>query len=240
MSTDFYDTPRLSAILDKISASGIADIGTDHAYIPINAISGGRCGFAVACDIRPGPLKIAAANVHKYKLDDKIQLRLGGGLSQIKAGETGQIVIAGMGGIMIREILKNDINIAKSAESLILQPMNYAPELRRFLFDNGFAITVEDLAVEGYKVYNVMMCQKGVEKSPCIGELHIPPKLYGHKYFNVFLAKKIREFTKISDGLRKASSLSDKQKETLSEYENLLAYAYEIKKMFINGNDVVW
>lgn len=227
MSTKIYDTPRLRNICDKISAERIADIGTDHAYIPINALTEKRCGWAAASDIRKGPLEIAAANVRKYNLQDKISLRLGAGLEKIEKGEAEEIIIAGMGGIMIRDIIAQDIEKARSAGRLILQPMNAAPELRDFLFKNHFKISCEDIALEGFKVYNIFICEKGEEEADEM-ELHIPSKLYSHKDFDVFINKKIREFNKIYKGMESSKNKSLYEEET-EKYKRLAEKAEMIK-----------
>ncbi|MCH5185151.1 MAG: SAM-dependent methyltransferase [Oscillospiraceae bacterium] len=226
MSTKIYDTPRLTAIHNKISAKIIADIGTDHAYIPINAVLDGRCERAYASDIRTGPLEIARNNVVKYDLADKIALRLGAGLSAVEKGAAGEIIIAGMGGIMIRDIISNDIDKARSADRLILQPMNSAHELRRYLFENGFEIVAEDLAAEGFKIYNIFVCEKGSGGgSGDILDLHLPPMLYGHKLFDMLLDKKIKEFAKISGGIKRAANRTPEEEKNLIVYERLLEKA---------------
>ena len=228
MSTKIYNTPRLSAIIDKISADVIADIGTDHAYIPIHAVLEKRCSRALASDIRSGPLEIAKKNTEKYGVSDKISLRLGAGLDKIGVGEAEQIIIAGMGGMTITDILRNDTEKAKSAQSLLLQPMNDAHRLRKWLFENGFTIKKEDIAVEGSKVSNIFVCEKG-EESAEEPELHIPSKLFSNENFGIFLDKKIREFSKIVTGIERASVKSDAEEEDLIRYKALLEYALKIK-----------
>lgn len=229
MSTKLYVTPRLDKICGKISADTIADIGTDHAYIPINALLTNKCRRAAASDIRSGPLEIAAANVKKYALEDKISLRLGAGLSKIEKYEADEIIIAGMGGIMIRDIIAEDMEKARSCKRLILQPMNAAPELRGFLFENNFKISCEDLAVEGFKVYNIFICEKGAQTADELN-LHIPKLLYGNENFGIFLDKKIREFNKIYKGMEK--SLVHKDINLIEKYKYL---AYEAEKIKYNA-----
>lgn len=229
MSVKVYNTPRLQAICSKISASAVADIGTDHAYIPINALLQNRCARAAASDIREGPLEIARANVKKYNLADKISLRLGAGLSQIESGEAEEIIIAGMGGMMIRDIIAEDMQKARSAQRLILQPMNAAAELRQFLFENGFRIFCEDIAVEGFKVYNIFVCEIG-EQSADELELHIPRLLYENKNFHLFIEKKLREFNKIYKGIGAAKCISPENKKILEKYRYLADQAEKIKK----------
>lgn len=198
-------TPRLDLILKHISGSSVADIGTDHAYIPIKLAQKGI--RVIATDIRKGPLDMAKAHVEKHGCS--VELRLGGGLEPISAGETENIVIAGMGGEMIIKILSADEKKAR-AGLLILQPMNSQYELRKFLYENNYNILAEDLAVEGFKVYNLIVAKSGRGKLPEKDIfLHLPESLWEHPLFNNLLQKKKREFTKIYDGLS-ASALSDK------------------------------
>ena len=125
-------TERLQCILNYVDSEVIADIGTDHAYIPIELVKKNRVKRAIAADINEGPLKIAQKNIKSEGLSDRIETRLGSGISVLEKGEAGQIIIAGMGGELIEYIIKSDIETAKGSE-LLLQPMNNQYELRKFL-----------------------------------------------------------------------------------------------------------
>ena len=153
-------TPRLEMILRHICGKICADVGTDHAYVPIKLSEAGI--KVIATDIMPGPLKIAAENVKKQGAD--VELRLGAGLSPIKKGEVDSVIIAGMGGEMIEKILSEDADKTDGV-TFILQPMNRQYELRTFLLNNGCYIVDEDLAQEGYKVYNLILATKDGTKS---------------------------------------------------------------------------
>lgn len=212
-------TPRLETVLSHVSGKTAADIGTDHAYIPIELINRGTAERAVACDINPGPLKSAAANVEKNNLTDKIELRLGSGISKLERGETESVIIAGMGGILISQILDADEEKAHSYNELILQPMNAQSELRKYLSEHNFRIESEDLAVEGFKVYNIMTVRTGEGRVYSQYESHIPKELKEHKYYRELLKKKEREFSKILSGLCKAGK---KDFELIESYSGLL------------------
>lgn len=213
-------TPRLNSILNNISGNTMADIGTDHAYIPIELVRENMVNRAIACDIRPGPLEIAQKNVKKYGLDGKIELRLGAGFKPLLLGETETVVVAGMGGEMIINILSEDLKKSKSFKELILQPMNCQAELRRWLAENGFSVFKEDLALEGFKIYNLLAVrpEKGGNYVHEI-DYHLPPELTSHPLFCKLKEKKIREFTKIRSGLLKAEK---KDGLMIEKYTNLL------------------
>lgn len=221
-------TPRLECILRHITSIKIADIGTDHAYIPIELAKKYKDITAIACDIKSGPLAIATANIEKYGFTGVISTRLGSGLNCLCEGEVDEIIIAGMGGILISQIIEENIHIARSAKKLILQPMNAQDELRRFLIENSFSISNEDIAIEGFKVYNVFDVQNGVQK-PFLRDIDysIPPTIYSHKYVSKLLDKKMREFSKIASGIEKAS---EQDLVTLAHYNALIDDILKIKK----------
>jgi len=213
-------TPRLEMILRHVNGKSCADIGTDHAYIPIELSKQGM--RVIASDIMPGPLKIAAENVKKNGAD--VELRLGGGLSPINKDEVETVIIAGMGGEMIEKILSADSDKA-NGPTFILQPMNGQFELRKFLVNNGFYIIEEDLAVEGFKVYNLIVATKDEKKSShalCYNsdiDFHLPTSLYENPYFKELVSKKKREFSKIISGMKKGK---DKKPEEIENLEKLL------------------
>lgn len=218
-------TPRLQMIIDLVFEKNIADIGTDHAYIPIKLASTGIIEKAIATDKNEGPLKIAEENVIKYGLCDKVHLRLGEGLKPINKGECELLIIAGMGGKLIGDIIEEDIEKAKS-HKLLLQPMNAQAELRKRLINLGFKITKESLSCEGFKVYNAFRCEEGEQSLPDEEKfLHIPAELSQNKYYKMLIDKKIRELEKIINGLENAKSPDyceiDYFKDLLSEIKKL-------------------
>ena len=214
-------TPRLEMILRHINGESCADIGTDHAYIPIELAKKGL--RVIASDIMPGPLAIAAENVKKN--DAKVELRLGGGLSPIEKGEVDTVIIAGMGGEMIEKILSDDADKTEGV-TFVLQPMNRQAELRKYLLNNGFYIIEEDLAVEGFKVYNLIVATRDASKSEQAlsynneAELHLPVFLRENPCFEKLYSKKKREFSKILSGLMKSK---DADTEEMKKLEQLIS-----------------
>ncbi len=215
-------TPRLETIIKHVNGKIVADIGTDHAYIPIYLTENNMAEYVIASDIKEGPLSIARENIEGHNLSDKIKTRLGGGLSVLNKNEADTIIIAGMGGILISEILDSDIEIAKNAR-LILQPMNAQYELRKYLLSHGFKITDEDIAVEGFKVYNIIIAENG-KQEPFENdfEYQIPRYLKPHKYFKNLYDKKYREFTKVINGIENSNDTDE---------EKLKLYKYWLKEL---------
>lgn len=201
-------TPRLACIQSHITASVIADIGTDHAYLPISLAESGKLKQAIACDIRSGPLSIAQENIQKHGFTNLIETRLGDGLSPLYEGEVHEIIIAGMGALTIMDILKKGGAVARSAERIILQPMDGQAELRRFLRAQHYVIFEEDLAQERDKLYQVLCIRSGNPSMPaCELDDIIPPALYGHPFIHMMIDKQRKKWEKIYCG--KMSSKSE-------------------------------
>jgi len=148
---------RLQAILNLInSCEVLADIGTDHAYLPIEAVNVGFCKKAIACDINTGPLEIATANIKAAGLSNHITTRLGDGLAPLKENEADCIVISGMGGMGIWNILQAEQAKAQYAKKLILQPQHDLEALRKKLHSSGYSITDERLIREDSRFYVIL------------------------------------------------------------------------------------
>ncbi len=212
-------TPRLNKIAELIwPCNCMADIGTDHAYLPTYLCMEKRCTKAIASDINKGPLKRAEATIKRYKLEDKIELRLGGGVETLLMGEADTIVVAGMGGLVIAQILAKGIEVVKNATQLILQPMTAVDELRKYLVSNGFEIVGEHIVKEEEKIYNIIEVKyTGKEYTLKADEVYLGknikeknPILY-EEYFN----RKKKRLEKILLALKKAESkeAEDKLKE---------------------------
>ena len=152
---------RLQMIADSMAdCRKFADIGTDHAWLPIYMVSNGFCEEAVACDIRKGPISVAQKNISEYGLADRIETRLGPGFSVLSESDgLDAAVIAGMGGLMIAGILDNDKNISESLPMMYLQPNTCEPELRNYLFENGYEIVDEQAELDGRHTYLMIKCR---------------------------------------------------------------------------------
>ena len=153
---------RFDTILNLVAETEcfcLADIGCDHGYIPIEAIKRKLAKKAIACDIAAGPLEVGKKNIEKEKLTDYIELRLGDGLEQIEPNEADVVVIAGMGGSRILNIISDGLYKINNA-SLILQPQHGTYRLRWGLFDLGIKIYKEVLIKEGDRFYEIFSAKK--------------------------------------------------------------------------------
>lgn len=162
-------TGRLQVSADFVrSGRKTADVGTDHGYLPAFLVLKGITDSAIAADIGIGPLDNARNTVEKYDLADNIQLILSDGLEKIPH-DTQEIIIAGMGGTLISEILSKAEWIKNENIHLILQPMTHSQDVREFLTENGFYIEDEKTVEDSGKVYIVISAfysGKNEKKSP--------------------------------------------------------------------------
>ena len=151
---------RLQAVASFVRpGSRVADIGTDHAYLPVWLVRQGICPAAIASDLNAGPLRTARGTVETAGLADRIALRLGNGLDTVHPGEVEDIVIAGMGGETIASILDAAPWVKDSGLRVILQPMTRAEDLRRWLLYNGFTVDRERYIQDGRRRYIVLLAR---------------------------------------------------------------------------------
>ena len=154
---------RLNAVAGQITIGNtVADIGTDHGYIPIYMTLNDFSPKAYAMDVNEGPLMRASDNIRKYNVEGKVVTRLSDGLKGLAEGEAKSIVIAGMGGLLTIRILSGGIEVAKSADELILSPHSDVHLVREYLADNDYKIINEDMVLEDGKFYFILKVVKGV------------------------------------------------------------------------------
>lgn len=137
----------------------LADIGTDHAYLPVWLVTNGVITKALACDINEGPLRSGAETVSRYGLCDNITLRLSDGLKKVNESEAEDIVIAGMGGELIAKILGDCPWSKTKGKHFILQPMTKCEVLIKHLYENGFEIIEQKACECDSKHYTVMLAE---------------------------------------------------------------------------------
>lgn len=171
---------KLSARLDTIaklvpSFGGVADVGTDHGYIPVWLAQNGHRGALFATDINKAPLEHAKQTATEYGQDDKILFYLGDGLGTLENGNISTVIIAGMGGENIAGILAAAPWTKDNSCLLILQPMSKSPFLRKWLFENGYKVLSEQLIDDG-TIYEILTAKAGEDAPYSPAEL-----LVGHK-----------------------------------------------------------
>lgn len=216
---------RLKVLADKVpNCDVIADIGTDHAYLPIYLMQQGVCKKAIASDVKTGPVKVANKNISIYKMKDKIETRLGNGLDTIAENEADAIIIAGMGGTLLSELLEANVEKALKASALILQPMNDLDVVRKWLFDNKFDIYDEELVGEGPKIYCVIVAKyDGENKNYQDFQLHVGEKLLIKKdsLLLPYCEMKVRQINRV---LRQLEDMEDNSQ--LQSYYSTLRKNY--------------
>lgn len=153
---------RLSTIIAMADPCGtVADVGTDHGFVPIALVKHGRAQRAIAMDVRKGPLNRAQDHIKEQELTDRIETRLSDGLSAFCPGEADTVVIAGMGGELMIRILEQGRHVWNSVKQWILSPQSDIDRMRHYLEDNGFWIEQETMLREDGKYYVIMKVSRG-------------------------------------------------------------------------------
>lgn len=157
---------RLTAVAALVTPGNrLADVGTDHGYIPIFLVKQGLVPHGVAMDVNQGPLLRAREHIRKEGLEEKIETRLSDGLKELKPGEADTAVIAGMGGALTVSILEAGSEALGSLKELVLQPQSEIARVRRWLEENGWKIQDEDMVEEEGKYYPMMKAVPGCGRS---------------------------------------------------------------------------
>lgn len=217
MHTLFTPDNRLalcaSFVRDKVK---VADIGTDHAYLPVWLCLTGKAVSAVAADINPEPLSRGELTIKKYGAEKLVKTRLSDGLKNIKEDEADDIIIAGMGGELIAKIMDNCPFSKNPEKRFILQPMTKCSELIKYLCENGFDILRQDTCKESKKLYTVMqVCYRG-EKIPheedflYLGIL-TPETNENHREYTELILSRLEKQQRSNPGLKNVSEIIRKR-----------------------------
>ena len=185
--------------LEKVTT--LADIGTDHGYVPLLALRNGICEKAIACDINKDPLAKGKLNAILEGIDDKIDFRLGNGFEPLEVNEVEEVVIAGMGGNLIRDIIEKDLNKAASCNYLVLIPAQNPEVLREYLYNNDYEIICENLCEEDGIYYELFKVRKKDGESMALDSIYheVSPKLLMQKHplMKDYLNSKLDNYKKI-------------------------------------------
>ena len=185
---------RLQAVADMVTeGTKVADVGTDHAYIPIYLVEHDKNPSAIAMDINRGPLKKAEENISSHNLENKIETRLSDGLKQLHLGEADSVVIAGMGGGLVVKIMEEGTLHKKYVKEWILQPQSEISKVRQYLNENGYCIVEENMVIDEGKFYPMMRVTEGTieeytQEELCYGKCLLKEK---NPVLKKFLEKEI-------------------------------------------------
>ena len=211
---------RLMSVCSFVpQGSRLADIGTDHARVPIYLIKSGVIPCAIASDIGEGPLEKACENITFFGLTDSIELRLGNGMTTLKDGDADCIVIAGMGGELMANLIAD--YIPDGVKRLIRQPMLDPHLVRKALCNAGFTIVAEDIVAENDKMYAVIAAEPG-EMKLSVEETYLSPFTKAHPMYEEFLAFRLQRMKTAAENAIKAGA-----KTHLVEEYKILKNAFE-------------
>lgn len=237
-------TDRLQVLADQIEQNEtMADIGTDHGFLPIALWERGICPHVILTDVSAGSLKKAEINAKELYPHMTFDLRLGNGIGILKAGEVDSIVIAGMGGILMTQILGEDLDKTKSFSKFILQPRSGQGKLRYWLLHHGFTILQESLVREGKYICEVLTVSPAGNHQGISGEIpqwkqddiayEVPPWiLTAGDLAEEFIRNRLAAEKRVMEGLAKSSSANeDKKQETEKRIDYLMSLLGGVKKV---------
>ena len=220
---------RLQAVANLVTPGiRLADIGTDHGYVPIWLYEQGRIPLALAMDLREGPLQRAKEHIRMHGLDEKIKTRLSDGLEKLLPGEADSIVIAGMGGMLVVKILTQGQAVLDSVQELILQPQSDLDAVREYLHRTGFVIVQEEMVFEEGKYYPMMKAVHGENTDDrkiwfLYGRLLLENR---HPVLESYLQKEYDSCCKLLEKLSKtATEVASRRCEELLEKKHLIEEA---------------
>ena len=226
MSASIELTPRLEQVAEYIPAGeSVIDIGTDHAYLPLSVILSGKCPRAIAADVRPGPLEAARKHIQECQVEEKVAVRLSNGLDAFLPEELECVVMAGMGGHLIAELIARagDQGRLACCHTLVLQPQSEPDRVRRALHEAGWQIKKEAMTEDRGKFYVVMQAVPGQER---YSEEEYE---YGRRLFELrdpvfyrVLTARTEKDRKIRTALQERDNASETVRLRLKELDNMI------------------
>ena len=218
---------RLQAVADMVSVGNrVCDVGCDHGFVSIYLVEQGISPRVLAMDVRKGPLSAATEHVSERGLTAYIETRLSDGLHNYNIGEADTLVCAGMGGRLMQRIISEEQEKTDSFQEMVLQPQSELEDFRRFLYQQGYHITEENMIEEDGKFYPLMLVKKSEQTAP------VPDRIacrYGplllrnqSQVLLRFLKRQERIYGEILESLQ-GQGLSDaKRQQRFTEIEQLL------------------
>ena len=193
----------------------LLDVGSDHAYLPIELVERGQIKSAIAGEVVEGPYQSAVKNVETHGLKEKIQVRLANGLAAFEeVDQVSVITIAGMGGRLIATILEEGLDKLANVERLILQPNNREDDLRIWLQEHGFQIVAESILEEAGKFYEILVVEAG-EMYLSASDLRFGPFL-SKEVSPVFVQKWQKEANKLEFALDQIPEKNREERQVLA------------------------
>lgn len=217
---------RLKTVLRSVPiGSAVADVGTDHAFLPIELIKSGKATRVIACDVNEKPLQNARKNIERYSVKN-IELRLSDGLSSVEPFEVDTITIAGMGGDLIADIINRADWLKSKDKLLVLQPMSSADSLRSFLYSNGFNIQSETAVYDAKRVYSIITARyDGVKREVPLRKIHIGELEQDlSEVATDYIKRQYKKLTKLTEDIKGIDKLK-------TEYDKAQETALDIKKV---------
>ncbi len=224
---------RLQAVADMVTPGmRLADIGTDHGYIPIYLVSHDVVPFALAMDVNKGPLERAEEHIKECDLESKIQTRLSDGLNKLEPGEVDAIITAGMGGALVIKILSDKPAVTESLKELILQPQSEISKVREWLCQMGYRIVEEKMILEDEKYYPMMKAVKGNVETYSEIELEFGKRLLeeGNPVLKQFLVREVAIQEKLYQSLQ--AKMTERTKERMEQVAARISLVKEVIEQY--------
>ena len=223
---------RLKKIISFIEKEDkIADIGTDHGFVPNFIVNENISNYVISSDISENSLKKSIELTKEYNNEDKIKNRVGSGLKVLEVSEVDIAIIAGMGGLLISDIIKESFDVAINLKKLILQPMQAKKDLRIFLYEQGFEIIDEAIIYEDKKYFEIIVTRYTGNIKKISDEIFydIPEIPYKRKddIMRSYLENRIEYNTLLIENLKRSSDFN-KVCEKLKELEIFVSKCKEL------------
>ncbi len=215
---------RLKQIAGMVTGGNVVcDVGTDHAYLAIYLIANKTAPRVIAMDVAKGPLSKAEHNIREYGLENQIETRLSDGVDKLKPHEAQTVIMAGMGGILICDLLSRGKEVLSTVDELILSPHTDAELVRKYLQENGYYIKEEQMLLEERKYYIIMRVIHGEMEELTLCEYRYGKNLLQSRNHILleYLQKEYLKFVKLFENLQGVSTANAirRRKELMEEIQ---------------------